>query len=66
MAVNWLTLAVATLALIASVATWASSDRIGIERRVAAVEASERARQDQLTQIQEDVREIRQHLLGKR
>lgn len=60
----WLTLIAAVVALILSVFTSLSGDRLGVERRVSVLEGQSTANQKTLEQIQNDVREIRQYLLG--
>lgn len=52
----------AALALSASV--WLSADRLGVEGRVARLEGEAGSNRETLKRIQDDVRDIRQFLLG--
>lgn len=64
------------LAIIAAIASlgalglsaeiWISGDRLGIENRVSKLEQENSMNRDTLKRIQDDVKDIRQYLLGDR
>lgn len=63
---EWAAIIAALAALGMSTAQALSSDRLKVEQRVAQLEGQEAANQEALRQIKDDVREIRQYLLGKK